>query len=84
MFAPGCLPRSRDARDRVELANRDDGSMELHFGPTPPTAGESNWIPTPERRRLEALFRFYGPTPQLYDHTWILPDIEGTATNLRH
>ncbi|WP_369689855.1 DUF1214 domain-containing protein [Nocardia salmonicida] len=32
------------------------------LGPTPPTAGESNWIPTPEGRRFEALFRFYGPT----------------------
>jgi hypothetical protein len=25
---------------------------------------------------FEALFRFYGPTPSLYDHTWRLPDME--------
>lgn len=30
--------------------------------------------------RFEAMFRFYGPTPALYDHTWQLPDIERVPT----
>ncbi|MEU4811804.1 DUF1254 domain-containing protein [Nocardia fluminea] len=78
------MPWASRSSNTPNLHIGDDGSVELHFGPTPPTAGESNWIPTPEGRRFEALFRFYGPTPQLYDHTWILPDIEGIETEPRH
>ncbi|TLF93533.1 DUF1254 domain-containing protein [Nocardia cyriacigeorgica] len=70
------MPWASRSSNTPDLQVGDDGSVELFFGPTPPAAGESNWIPTPEGRRFEALFRFYGPTPQLYDHTWTLPDIE--------
>ena len=53
-----------------------DGSADIFFGPTPPTVGESNWIPTDPNGEFEVLARFYGPKPALFDKTWQLPDIE--------
>ncbi len=58
------------------LQTRFDGSVDLFFGPKAPESGESNWIPTKAGGRFEGLFRFYGPTPPLFDKTWVLPDIE--------
>jgi len=58
------------------LQTRFDGSVDIFFGPTAPESGESNWVPTKAGGRFEALFRFYGPTPPLFDKTWTLPDIE--------
>ncbi len=58
------------------LQTRFDGSVDLFFGPEPPESGESNWIPTRPGGRFEALFRFYGPTPPLFDKSWALPDIQ--------
>lgn len=58
------------------LQTRFDGSVDVFFGPTAPDGGESNWVPTKAGRRFEALFRFYGPTPPLFDKTWVLPDID--------
>jgi hypothetical protein len=52
-----------------------DGSADIHFGSTPPTVGESNWIPTDPNGEFEVLDRFYGPEPALFDKTWQLPDI---------
>lgn len=58
------------------LAVNDDGSTDIYFGPHPPPGAEPNWIPTDPSGRFEVLFRFYGPKPSLYDHTWQLPDIK--------
>jgi hypothetical protein len=58
------------------LQTRFDGSVDVFFGPKAPESGESNWVPTKPGGRFEALFRFYGPTPPLFDKTWVLPDIE--------
>jgi hypothetical protein len=65
----GCSSQAED------LAVNDDGSTDIWFGPAPPDAA-ANWVPTDPGGRFEALFRFYGPTPSLYDHSWRLPDIE--------
>ena len=58
------------------LKKNTDGSVDLYFGPTPPASGESNWIPTDPKGKFEILARFYGPTPNLYDHSWKLNDLE--------
>lgn len=58
------------------LTVNDDGSTDVYFGPTTPAGSGPNWVPTDPGSHFEALFRFYGPTPSLYDHTWRLPDIE--------
>jgi hypothetical protein len=68
---------------RVSCASNDngvkrnpDGSVDVYLGPTPPSAGESNWVPTLPDGKFEVLFRLYGPQPPLFDKTWRLPDIE--------
>jgi hypothetical protein len=62
------------------LQANPDGSVDLYFGSQQPDGGESNWIPTNAAERFEVLFRFYGPTPALFDKSWQLPDIERTGT----
>ena len=52
---------------------------DIYFGPTPPASRESNWVPTDAQGRFEVLFRFYGPTPALFDKSWKLTDIERVA-----
>ena len=37
---------------------------------------ESNWIKTIPGQGFFAMFRLYGPTEPVYDHSWVLPDIE--------
>ncbi|HZL75590.1 MAG TPA: DUF1214 domain-containing protein, partial [Propionibacteriaceae bacterium] len=61
------------------LQTNADGSVDLYFGPTPPAGRESNWVPTDPQGRFEVLFRFYGPTPALFDKSWKLTDIERIA-----
>ena len=57
------------------LHKKDDGSVEVYFGPKPPAGKESNWVPTRPGHRFEVLFRLYGPEKPLFDKAWILPDI---------
>lgn len=79
-FATHALIRDAEWASRSSqspgLQRRDDGAVDIVFGPAPPASGESNWIPTKAGGRFEALFRFYGPTPPLFDKSWVLPDIE--------
>lgn len=70
------MPRAGRSSQSAELQVGDDGSTTLYFAPTPPAGAESNWVPTDADGRFEVLFRFYGPEPALYDHTWRLPDLE--------
>ncbi|TIV27476.1 MAG: DUF1254 domain-containing protein, partial [Mesorhizobium sp.] len=56
-----------------------DGSVDLYFGPKPPSGKESNWTPTRSGAGWEIIFRFYGPKKPLFDKTWQLPDIEKIA-----
>jgi hypothetical protein len=58
------------------LQKNSDGTVDLYFGPTAPSGGESNWIPTDPNGKFELLARFYGPTKGLYDGSWKLNDVE--------
>jgi len=58
------------------LKRNSDGTVDLYFGPKPPESGESNWVPTDPKGKFEILARFYGPTPNLYNQSWKLNDIE--------
>jgi hypothetical protein len=60
------------------LQTKDDGSVDIFFGPTAP-GPESNWIPTDPEGDFEVLARFYGPQKALFDKTWCLGDIERTG-----
>jgi hypothetical protein len=71
----------RDA-PRVELNSYDrnmqeraDGSVDVFFGPVAPTGKETNWIYTAPGKPWFVLFRFYAPGKEVFDKTWILPDI---------
>jgi hypothetical protein len=58
---------------------KSDGSIDVYFGPHPPTGQENNWVATPEGGRWFASFRLYGPEKRLFERTWKLPDLEQIA-----
>jgi hypothetical protein len=58
------------------LRANPDRSVDLYFGPTPPHGWKDNWIPTDPEGSFEVIFRFYGPTAPLFDHSWQLNDIQ--------
>jgi hypothetical protein len=64
------------ASNMPQLKKNKDGSVDIWFGPKAPAGKESNWIPTNPNDRFDTLFRFYGPKQELFNKTWILPDIE--------
>jgi hypothetical protein len=66
---------SRSSQIR-EMQKNADGSIDVYFGPKSSPGKEANWVPTDPKGKFELLFRFYGPTPALFDKTWTLPDIE--------
>lgn len=59
-----------------KLKANADGSIDLFFGPKPPSGMESNWIQTTPGRAWFLYFRWYGPTAGYYDKSWSLPDFE--------
>ncbi|MBL4557531.1 MAG: DUF1214 domain-containing protein [Rhodobacteraceae bacterium] len=66
-----------DRSSRMELANNDDGSVDIYMGPTEPEgAARQNWIPTEAGRAWFPYFRLYSPKQAFLDQTWVLPDIE--------
>jgi hypothetical protein len=64
----------RGSRDSGLVTN-DDGSVDLHFGPTPPSEGESNWVQTIPGKHWFSYFRLYGPLESYFDRSWKLGDI---------
>ena len=60
--------------DAETLQHNEDGSVDLYFGPQPPSGMESNWVPTGEDFFL--MFRFYDPQQPLFDKSWQLPEVE--------
>lgn len=58
------------------LRRNRDGTVDLFFGPNPPRGWVNNAILTNPSRRFEAMARFYGPERSLFDHSWVLPNIE--------
>jgi hypothetical protein len=64
----------RGSRD-PELQTKDDGSVDLYFGPSPPAGREDNWVKTIPGRHWLSYLRFYGPLEAYFDHSWKLGDI---------
>lgn len=62
------------------LQKNADGSVDIYFGPKPPAAGESNWVPTHDDGRFEVMARFYGPEKALFEKSWKLEDLEEITT----
>jgi hypothetical protein len=73
------MPFTSRSSQTPGLRKNSNGSVDLYFGPKAPKGWEANWAPTNRTRRFEAMARFYGPEPALFDHSWVLPDIERIA-----
>jgi hypothetical protein len=58
------------------VARNDDGSIDLHFGPTlPDGVPDTNWIKTDDQRAFICCIRFYGTAIEFYDQTWKPDDV---------
>ncbi|MGC1683404.1 MAG: DUF1214 domain-containing protein, partial [Pseudolabrys sp.] len=58
------------------LKFNDDDSLTLVFGPKQPEgASESNWLPTPEGKKYNMTYRFYGPTKDVADGKYYPPPL---------
>ena len=71
------FPSKNGTRD--ELQANDDGSIDLYFGPEPPSGLESNWIQTVPGKGWFTLLRLYGPLEPWFDQTWRPGEIEPVA-----
>jgi Protein of unknown function (DUF1214) len=49
-----------------KMHRNNDGSVDIYFGPKPPTGQDANWIPTMPSREYFPWFRFYGPETCIY------------------
>nr|WP_281069024.1 DUF1214 domain-containing protein [Rhizobium leguminosarum] len=72
------VDRFSRASNTPGIKTNADGSVDIYFGPTAPTVGENNWIPTKAGASFEVLFRLYGPEKALFNKTWILPDVSSS------
>lgn len=61
--------------DLDNLIKNADGSVTLYVGAEAPDGLKSNWIPTAGKRPMPT-FRFYGPTDDLNNRTFKMPDFE--------
>ena len=58
-----------------DLPKNSDGSVDLYFGPTPPSSGEAGWVKTKPGEGFFMYFRFYGPLEPFYDRSWKPNDV---------
>ncbi|MDZ4376504.1 MAG: DUF1254 domain-containing protein [Phenylobacterium sp.] len=56
------------------LVRNPDGSLDIWIGPRAPTAGESNWLPSPEGP-FALFMRAYLPKPELLHGAYRLPPV---------
>jgi hypothetical protein len=59
-----------------DIETNPDGSVDVYFGPAAPNGHGANWVYTAPGKPWISAFRIYGPTMQVFDKTWTLPDIE--------
>lgn len=61
--------------DVDKMKKNADGGVTIYVGPEAPAGNEANWIPTSGKRPLPAM-RLYGPTEEINNKTFKLPDFE--------
>jgi hypothetical protein len=66
---------SVSSQDKDLLVN-SDGSVDVFFGPKPPTGKEPNWVQTIPGKGWNTLLRLYGPLEPWFDNTWRPGEIE--------
>jgi hypothetical protein len=47
-----------------------DGSVDVHFGPKPPSGKENNWVQTIPGKGWFKILRLYGPLEPWFDKKW--------------
>jgi len=58
------------------LTLNDDGSLTLALAPKQPEGiPESNWLPTPNGKKYNVTYRFYGPSKDVADGTYYPPPL---------
>jgi hypothetical protein len=58
------------------LQKNADGSIDVYFGPKPPTGRASNWDQTVPGRGWNVVLRMYGPLEPWFDKAWRPGEIE--------
>ena len=58
------------------VAINADTSVDVYFGPTPPSGKESNWVQTRPGKGWNTLLRLYGPQQPWFDRSWKPGDFE--------
>jgi hypothetical protein len=61
-------PSKNNKRD--DLIYKDDGSVDLYFGPKSPEGLEKNWTQTVTGKGWFTILRLYGPLESWFDQTW--------------
>jgi hypothetical protein len=79
MLANGQAAASKNSYDPAISAN-DDGSVDLFYGPEPPSGAESNWIRTLPGKGWFTILRLYGPLEGYMDGSWKPTDIQVTSS----
>ena len=59
----------------MDLPVNEDGSIDLYFGPNPPSQGEQSWIKTNPEEGFFMYLRLYGPLEPFYDKSWKINDV---------
>lgn len=62
------FPSKNNKRD--DLIYNEDGSVDLYYGPQPPTGLEKNWTQTIPGKGWFAILRLYGPLEPWFNKTW--------------
>lgn len=68
------FPSKNNQRD--DMKYNQDGSVDLYFGPHPPTGLEMNWIQTVPDKGWFTILRLYGPLDPWFEKTWRPGEIE--------
>lgn len=61
---------------REDLIVNPDGSVDISFGPEPPSGEKANWLQTIPGKGWFVGFRLYGPLESWFDQTWRPSEIE--------
>ncbi len=61
---------------RQGLSVNPDTSVDIYFGPVPPSGKGANWIQTIPGKGWLTVFRLYGPLEPWFDKTWRPGEIE--------
>ncbi len=62
------FPSKNNKRD--DLVYNEDGSVDLYYGPQPPTGLEKNWTQTIPGKGWFVILRLYGPLEPWFNKTW--------------